>query len=717
MVEYRDEMLQHFFVKDRAATAAILKEAGARLVKEWNAVSNWQVGMAYANAKSDGEREEIRKRHGREHFLGDPAEIFSFRKENGMKILLCLEHYSVFTDVAAGAKTNDIAIVRNTICDYLKWIIDSGFKDQVAGFELGNEPYWGKDPENYGERWCAIVPEIKKIWPDAQIGMPLAEYRPDDPDIAAVRARCEDTTWCEDGGEFSFSRLNQWSGRFIVAMKPVLDEITHVIYHFYGADAAYGCSASGFRRIDNFAKVFPEIRDKKVWITEWRERSDENNRCHQAFASALWKSHYLLAVLARPDIDGVCNHCIASLSGGVFVSDGRAWQVQWDAANRNYADSNAPCAPHMELGPSGPLFRLYANALLSHQIVMKHGVWDKQGPDTHLWLSAMYYGNHTKGGPEWIAAMDHAKSSLAVLVANSSVAPWCFSLDIAGLAPLGEAVVDEVVCRSDRVDNYVIPEEPRPWVESRRRIQVSGDGAFVCAIPPYAYAVVTVPLRASGTPAAAPSEAEAAAAISEAESVRPPAPVSSDVPPERTIVQVDPMAYPMPGAPASARVGEYVKAVGRIYAEKSATEAARRYGRMLLAMCDVPVRESAGLRRVPDASEPGFDISDEDGGGLAADFLDELSVGDSSETFRYLALVSKNKAYLGFAMVNSGDAPVVGEIAPKGFKLANSMAVREIRIGADGKAVQDCREENCGPLGSFTCEPKSFQTIIVPMSR
>jgi hypothetical protein len=65
---------------------------------------------------------------------------------------------------------------------------------KVAGFELGNEPYWGKDPEEYGRRWCAIVPAMKEVWPDAQIGMPLAEYRPNDPDIASVCARCEDMT-------------------------------------------------------------------------------------------------------------------------------------------------------------------------------------------------------------------------------------------------------------------------------------------------------------------------------------------------------------------------------------------------------------------------------------------------------------------------------------------------------------------------------------------
>ena len=505
MLEYPDSMLQWLFVTNRVETADAMKSAGAKLVKEWSSLDKWQIGLAYANAKDDGARESIRRRFGRDGLLADPKVWFSFRKENGIKALLCLEQYRVWTDAAAGVKTGDVEVVKRTVCDYLKWIVDNGFKDQVAGFELGNEPYWGKDPEEYGKRWCVIVPEMKKIWPDAQIGMPLAEYRPNDPDIAAVRARCEDMTWCENKGEFSFSRLNQWSGRFIKAMLPVLDDITHVIYHFYGANAAYGCSASGFQRIDNFAKVYPEVKDKKVWITEWRERSDEDNRCHQTFSSALWKAHYMLAVLARPDIDGISNHCIASLAGGLYVSDGKTWRVQWDEKCKEYPDVSGVGHPHMELGPSGPLFRLYTDALVDHPIVLNSGANGYQGLNQKMlargvrvhsgcWASALYYDGR-ENGAQWVAATDPKRESLAILCVNTNPEAKTLGIELANATAHGRAKICSVACPADKVRLHEKAGEPKPWIVESREEPVKATVPLELTMPPLSYMTYVVPIK------------------------------------------------------------------------------------------------------------------------------------------------------------------------------------------------------------------------------
>ena len=296
MLESSTLVSEWFYISNRVESAKLIRDAGAWVVRPWTANDCWQRGLAWVATK---DRAALQKRHSRAVFI-DPHAYFSFWKENGMKAILCLENYGVYDDVEKGTRVNDIESVRKVICDYLQWIVDNGYRECVAGFECGNEPYWGNDPELYGARWSAIIPEMKKIWPDVKIGIPLAEYRPNDPDIAAVRARATGLEWVQDGGEFSFSRLNQWSGRFIVALSNQIHNVSHVIYHFYGGDVAYGCGASGFKRIRNFAKVFPEIADKRVWITEWRERADENNRCHQTFQSSLWKGHYLLSCLAEP---------------------------------------------------------------------------------------------------------------------------------------------------------------------------------------------------------------------------------------------------------------------------------------------------------------------------------------------------------------------------------------------------------------------------------
>lgn len=522
LLEFPTETTSWFFEKDRAATAAALRDCGARLVMEWSALDKWQIGRAYAAADAAG-RDAIRARFGRgEGLLADPARWFSLRRENGIKVILSLEQYRVWTDPAAGAATEDLATVRETICDYLRWILDNGFKDQVAGFELGCEPYWGHDPEAYGRRWSEIVPAMKRIWPDAKIGLPLAEYRPDDPDIAAVRARCENLEWCQPGGEFSFSRLNQWSGRFIVAISNRLDDISHVTYHFYGADPAYGCSATGFNRIERFAKVYPEIKGKKVWITEWRERADENNRCHQMFFSALWKAHWLLLCLSRPEVDGVNNHCLGSLSGGLYVSDGRTWRVQWDERNSEWPDESGVGHPHFELGPSGPLFRLYNDALADHPVVLKHGTNESQGPDANPWFSAVYYENVSKVGPwlasgkdpaakprlfgatEWIAATNPERTSLALLLVNTMRSPWTAEVDAKGVAGWGAPAIRTVSCPGDLVYDHERPGDPKPWTLEERTDPARGPGPLAIEVPPHSFRTIVVPITKAPRDGAGP---------------------------------------------------------------------------------------------------------------------------------------------------------------------------------------------------------------------
>ena len=214
-----------FYISNRVESAKLVRDAGAWLVRLWAANDLWQRGMSWATTK---DRAAMRAQY-RNGALIDPQAYFSFWKENGMKAILCLENYGVYADAEKGTSTNDIETVKTVICDYVKWIVDNDYTDCVAGFELGNEPYWGKNPEEFGARWSVIVPEIKRIWPEAKIGMPIAEYRAGDPDIAAVRARATGLEWVQGGGEFSFNRLNQWSGRFIVAMSNQLHNVSHVI--------------------------------------------------------------------------------------------------------------------------------------------------------------------------------------------------------------------------------------------------------------------------------------------------------------------------------------------------------------------------------------------------------------------------------------------------------------------------------------------------------
>ena len=491
------------------ATWKLFREAGAHVLKQWDSVMTWQKGLHESKAGNP-----------------NPKWCFDFWKKHGVKVLLTLEHRKVFEDAACTKTTDDLETVKRTILDYVRWIVKNGYQDVVGGFELGNEPYWGSDPEGYAARWVAIVPEIKKIFPEAKIGMPLAEYRPNDPDIAAVRARATGLDWVQGGGEFSFSKLNQWSGRFIVAMKPVLDDITHVIYHFYGADRAYGCSQSGYNRIHNFAKVFPEIADKRVWITEWRERADEDLRCHQRFFSTLWKGHYMLGVLMQPEIDGISLHNLATLSGGLYVTtDKGTWCVQRGANDREYPYVGDSKDPVMEVGPAGPVFRLFTEALMDHPIVIEHVVPGGQpgeivhGKGTHgqwhgIWGGTLFYESGLRaqkaadaGTPpdqwpaidslwECVVALSANRDSAALLLVNSH--PYEDEIPVTlvnGTSFAGEAVIRSASVEKAHLFECQVPGTPHLWTESVTKENVAGKTSFTVRLPPYSIQTVVVGVK------------------------------------------------------------------------------------------------------------------------------------------------------------------------------------------------------------------------------
>ena len=506
MLETSTEVAEWFYISNRVESAKLIRDAGAWVVRPWSANDTWQCGLAWVATTN---RVALQKRHPHKMFI-DPHAYFSFWKENGMKAILCLENYGVFTDVETGARTSEIDVVRKVICDYVRWIVDNGYKDCVAGFELGNESYWGHEPEKYGARWCEIIPEMKSIWPEMKIGMPLAEYRDGDPDIAAVRARATGLEWVTNDGksEFSFSRLNQWSGRFIMAMSNQLHNVSHVIYHFYGGDGAYGCSGMGFKRIERFAQIFPEIADKRVWITEWRERSDEDNRCHQMFFSSIWKGHYLLLTLAQPNVDGISLHNLGSLAGGISVSTG-TWNFQFDPSNRNYVDPDYEGVPRMEIGPAAPVFRIFCEALKEHPIILDHGTTCNKGKTASIWTSANYYGTanaqiraiacnkklpRLAGDIEWVATLNADKTSLSLLMVNSCDKQCNMPVELKGLCFAGEPVVESVTIPAEHLYSHLIPGERPLWIcKSEKLAPLDGNTASV-AIGPNTVQSVTIPL-------------------------------------------------------------------------------------------------------------------------------------------------------------------------------------------------------------------------------
>ena len=517
-VEIGADCFDEFYVRNPETTWKAFQASGAHLVKEWHANERWEQAMAYAALKTDEERARFRKLKSVSHrapICAGPEVYFRWRQQHGVKVLLCLEQYWTWTDFLNGEKTSDINAVKKSILAFVKWIVDNGFKDQVVGFELGNEPYFeceGSSPEKHAARWAQIVPEIKRIFPECEIGIPIAEYRSGNPDIAAVRARSTAVDkWFAGGEYFGFQKLNQWSGRFIVAFSNCLDHCSHVIYHFYGGDIAGDAGPCGYKRIQNFAKVFPEVKDKRVWITEWRERSDEDLRCHQMHSSSIFKAHYMMSTICQRNIDGMFLHLADCFSGGFNIADGKGlYFLQYEETpNCTFGDWDYTGRPRMEVGPAGPLFKIYSEALIKHPLIYDHGTWvGFSVTNSSYWSGNEYYdrfqgpmvkwlreGADPKKKPanvgncDWVLLMNPEKTSAALLVCNSRTGTWKPSFSVVGYA-VGKPHYRTFRCKEEHLFLHQIPGEPSPsWEE-----EYDGD-ASALAIPGYTIATIEFPIR------------------------------------------------------------------------------------------------------------------------------------------------------------------------------------------------------------------------------
>ncbi|MBR2488009.1 MAG: hypothetical protein IKB52_02705 [Kiritimatiellae bacterium] len=362
----------YWFVTNKYETAAVMKKAGC-----YN-TATWSSDMWFARRNDPDPKKRT-----------NPKAQFDFWKQNGFKVLIGLS--PIGPKQAADEKVFK-SIVDDKV-GFVKWIIDNGYKDVVQGFELGCETYYMPYDRQDAliKLWTALVPEILKIWPKCPMGVPVAENFELNPDIKQVRNRMLAAGEIKRDTYFAAAAFNQYSAYFIMglATNNVLDKISHVTYHTYGAETPYSCSYYGVKRIRGFAEAFPEIKGKRTWWTEIRPRSDEDNRCQRIFREALIMGHYSLMMMCQPEVDGFYHHNLCNLAGGLYISNGKSWNVQWMDEGGEYPDYDSPLGrPRMEVGAQGAVYHIIANALISHPLLWHHGTSKDMDTEDSFYTSA-----------------------------------------------------------------------------------------------------------------------------------------------------------------------------------------------------------------------------------------------------------------------------------------------------------------------------------------
>lgn len=423
-------------------TARIYREAGVWLVRPCGLFGRFRHLSEHA-----GKEYELDK-NGKCSWL-DPSVNFRFYRKYGLKAIVCLDSY----------RANDADALER----FAQWIVENKWEDLVAGFEMCNEPFYGNDPVNYAENWKAFFPRIRKHLPSAKIGLPLAEYCDGDPDIEQVKARLLGEG--KLGSDyFSANNLNRWSAKVVEALGEDLTNVTHLVYHVYGGNSSYGCSNNGFTRFRKFAKMFPQAADKRWWITEWRERSDENLQCHRMFRMTLWRGMYIQTALCQPELDGFTLHQLTSLSGAFYMNMHGAWSQYFDDwKNGEDVQSTGPDDLRYEVGCTGALYALYVQALKTHPIVSASWSMNHRTQQGVFWACSQYYDNPKKNVDcQWTALFSKSRTSLCLLIANTTDEELSVPVSVYGYR-LGTKTYRYLTCESRYLDAREVPGEPKPW--------------------------------------------------------------------------------------------------------------------------------------------------------------------------------------------------------------------------------------------------------------
>ena len=244
-VEGNDDIL---YVSNRFETARAYRQAGLRLMR-LQGMNSW-FNCRKPNPYDPNSKDPKEVKRYKSYVQSRPDLVFPFWKENGIKVWVCLECWN----------TNDVP----NCVEIVKWIVDNGYKDVVAGFEMGNETYSSPKYPSFAPYWKSFIDQAEKIWPKLPLGINIAELFELNPDLAHMKARLESQDPLQRNGYFTAAGYNQNSTRFVkeLAASNVLGKIGHIIWHAYGCEEPYSCSYYGMKRFRGFVEAFPHTPER-----------------------------------------------------------------------------------------------------------------------------------------------------------------------------------------------------------------------------------------------------------------------------------------------------------------------------------------------------------------------------------------------------------------------------------------------------------------------
>jgi hypothetical protein len=401
-----------------------------------------------------------------------PELFWSFCRENRIVVLPMFNAVSYYNPEKKQAycivnRPEHYVAAAKEAATYVKWLKDNGFLDLAKLWEIGNECYLkGWKPQEYAAFVKILVKEVRQVQADIKLGIPTFICTRDNPDVKEVLRRMRAGTAQIKSRERSmYQQALTWSGGVIEALGNTAKHISYGIEHSYGAGSSYISNYKGIEVTAKLLDAFPNSRKWRLSNTEWRDRSGENPWCHRQFLiAALWKSKFVLTLMAYPRMDYTAAHSLMAFSGGLYWSNGQEWILQRNPVNQRLYDLNGNGKPRFDVGAFGPVVKMCNDLIDTHPEMLAHGA-DMGEMSSAKFYDTAYQG---KGAPkldlQWLISTNASRSSLRAVFVNTHKKAIKIKLTSSqGLIANGAAVIRTLQCEPGQELTLQIPGQGHNW--------------------------------------------------------------------------------------------------------------------------------------------------------------------------------------------------------------------------------------------------------------
>jgi hypothetical protein len=429
----------------------------------------------------------------------EPESFWSFCRENRIVVIPMINAESYYDAATKEAhyivnKPEFYQKAAREAAAYLKWLKDKGYLDLAKAWEIGNECYLkGWNPEEYAAYVKVLISELRKVQPDIKLGIPTFICSPDNPDVKMIMKRISSAAPMSKSKEWQiYEKAMRWTAGVIKALGDDARYIAYGVQHSYGAGRSYNTNYKGIETNYKLLQALPGSRKWELINTEWRDRSGENLWCHRSFRnSALWKSKFVLLLMAYPHMRYTAAHSLFAFAGGLYWSNGSRWGLQFLPDRQPLYDRDNPDGkPRFDIGAFGPVVKMCNDLIDTHPLLLEHKA------EMGKMSSAIYYESLTAGGAvkgdiDYIASMSESCDSLGLIIVNTNNHSVRVNISSSfGNVDTGSGQIEVLLCKGDLLDRLQIPGSGYyPWhIEcygqgGKKYIQVPANSIMKAVLP------------------------------------------------------------------------------------------------------------------------------------------------------------------------------------------------------------------------------------------